>query len=230
MRVLAIGDIHGCVTAYDVLLTLVQPKPSDLVVTLGDYIDRGPDSKGILNRLLRLSRSCRHIAIAGNHDLMMLNARNGPTEFEEWYGCGAKNTLRSYGADPNWDTFAASVPDEHFRFIGDRCVSYYEIDTHFFVHANAYPDYPLDEQPDYMLHWQSLDPEMTRPHESGKTMICGHTSQKTGVPLVLDHAICIDTWVYGDTGWLTCLDVKSGKYWQANERGETQLGWIDELR
>jgi serine/threonine protein phosphatase 1 len=53
-------------------------------------------------------------------------------------------------------------------------------------------------------------------------MICGHSSQRSGRPLVLDHAICIDTWVYGD-GWLTCLDLDAELYWQANQRGETRM-------
>jgi hypothetical protein len=71
--------------------------------------------------------------------------------------------------------------------------------------------------------WETLEPATWRPHESGKTMICGHSAQRSGRPLVLDHAICIDTWVYGD-GWLTCLDVASEVYWQANERGESRMG------
>ena len=54
-------------------------------------------------------------------------------------------------------------------------------------------------------------------------MVCGHSVQPSGRPLVLNHAICIDTWVYGD-GWLTCLDVGSEVYWQANERGQMRVG------
>ena len=73
-----------------------------------------------------------------------------------------------------------------------------------------------------MLYWETLEAARWRPHESGKTMICGHSVQRSGRPLVLDHAICIDTWVYGD-GWLTCLDVEAEVYWQANQRGETRM-------
>jgi serine/threonine protein phosphatase 1 len=58
-------------------------------------------------------------------------------------------------------------------------------------------------------------------------MICGHTSQKSGRPLNLGHAVCIDTWVYG-RGWLTCLDVQTGKLWQANQAGETRTAWLDD--
>ena len=59
-------------------------------------------------------------------------------------------------------------------------------------------------------------------------MVFGHTAQKSGWPLTIGHAVCIDTWVYGPTGWLTCLDVDSGEVWQARENGETRTGWLDE--
>ena len=60
---------------------------------------------------------------------------------------------------------------------------------------------------------------------SGKTLVCGHSEQRSGVPLVIPGAIGIDTWCYGG-GWLTCLDVETGHYWQANEVGETREGDI----
>ena len=91
------------------------------------------------------------------------------------------------------------------------------------MHANVYPDLPFSEQPDDMLYWERLDPAAWRPHESGKIMICGHSSQRSGLPLVLDHAVCIDTWVYGK-GWLTCLEVGTETYWQANERRQKRTG------
>jgi serine/threonine protein phosphatase 1 len=66
------------------------------------------------------------------------------------------------------------------------------------------------------------------PHESGKIMVCGHTSQKVGRPRNVGHAVCIDTRAYGEVGWLTCLDVASGRYWQANQKGETRAGWLED--
>jgi serine/threonine protein phosphatase 1 len=59
-------------------------------------------------------------------------------------------------------------------------------------------------------------------------MICGHTSQKSGQPISLGYAICIDTWVYGK-GWLTCLDVNSGEIWQANQKGQLRTALIEEF-
>ncbi len=118
----------------------------------------------------------------------------------------------------------ASIPAAHWQFLENDCRSYYETETHFFVHANVYSNYPLADQPDNMLYWEHLD-NWSVPHESGKIMICGHTPQRTGIPLNLGHAICIDTHAYAG-GWLTCLDVAAGRYWQANEQGETRLGQI----
>ena len=66
------------------------------------------------------------------------------------------------------------------------------------------------------------------PHESGKIVVCGHTSQKSGVPRALPHAVCLDTWVYGN-GWLTCYDLGSGRIWQANQRGEACAAYLDEI-
>src|SRR5262245_38479045 len=116
MRTLAIGDIHGCLRAFDTLLELVDPHSDDLVVTLGDYVDRGPDSKGVLDQLLALRERCRLIALTGNHDLMMLAGREDPEHFGEWLSCGGKETLESYGVTPDWETFAPAVPGRHWRF------------------------------------------------------------------------------------------------------------------
>jgi serine/threonine protein phosphatase 1 len=227
MRTLAIGDIHGCLRALDLLLEIVQPQPDDVVVTLGDYVDRGPDSSGVLDRLIDLQSRCKYIALKGNHDIMMLKARDDPEEFKHWLSYGGRETLQSYGADPSWGGFAKSIPQPHWRFIAETCVAYHEIDAHFFVHANVYADAPLAEQPDYMLFWEKLEAFDHRPHESGKTMICGHSVQRSGLPLVIKRAVCIDTWVYGD-GWLTCLDVGSNKYWQANQRGQTRTDTLED--
>ena len=91
---------------------------------------------------------------------------------------------------------------------------------------SADPAGPGDKLAPAMIRGQKLD--APRPHVSGKTMICGHTRQENGLPCNLGHAICIDTWVYGD-GWLTCLDVEEGTCWQANQRGETRMLHLDDL-
>lgn len=93
------------------------------------------------------------------------------------------------------------------------------MDDHFFVHGGVDESIPLQQQSQVVMHWQKFPPN--GPHVSGKTMVCGHSPQKSGVPAALPHAICIDTNACRD-GWLTCLEVTTGHYWQANERGKVR--------
>ncbi|MGO8749348.1 MAG: metallophosphoesterase family protein [Thermoguttaceae bacterium] len=223
MRLLAIGDIHGCMASLAAIARAIPIGPDDLVVTLGDYVDRGPDSRGVLNWLIDRSRQRRLIALRGNHELMMLCARTDYAQMDEWLANGGDATLASYGGPDGRGTME-DVPQEHWDFLENYCRDWYETETHFFVHANAYPDVDLPDQPEYMLFWETFD--APPPHVSGKTMICGHTPQRTGRPKSIRHAICIDTRVYGG-GWLTCLEPATGRYWQANEAGEQRMDDLD---
>jgi serine/threonine protein phosphatase 1 len=219
-RTLAIGDIHGCLTALDTLLGFVQPQPDDQLVFLGDYVDRGPDSKGVLNRLIELHRTGRIVCLRGNHEVMMAGARGGRDDFRFWTNFGGIEALESYSTS---SISPDVIPWDHWNFIEKKCVDWYETDSHIFVHANLHPELPMTQQTTDWMHWEALNSNWHKPHLSGKTMICGHTQQRSGNPLVLERAICIDTWAFGD-GWLTCLDVETGEYWQANELGQTRTG------
>jgi serine/threonine protein phosphatase 1 len=224
MRTLAIGDIHGCLTALRTLLRLVAPVADDRLITLGDYVDRGPDSKGVLDLLARLYDGGQVIALRGNHDEMMVDARFGG-ERRMWLACGGVETLASYGhevSDRDYDR----VPDRHWQFLENDCRDWYETDTHLFVHGCVYADMPLAEHDSWVLLWQKLTGPID--HYSGKRLICGHTRQRDGLPLVYETTVCIDTGAYDEDGWLTCLHVETGRYWQANERGETRTGWLEE--
>jgi serine/threonine protein phosphatase 1 len=212
-RVIAIGDIHGCSTALAALLAAVDPTPDDTIVTLGDYVDRGPDSKGVLEQIIDLAGRCRLVPLLGNHEEMLLNARDDEESLEFWLDCGGAATIESYGCERQLDR----IPLEHIRFI-EECLPYYEIATHFFVHANYEPDRPLAEQDEYTSFWLSLRNVVPPPHESGKIAIVGHTPQADAEVLDLGHLKCIDTGcVYG--GWLTALEVVSGQTWQADRYG-----------
>ena len=216
-RVLAIGDIHGCLTALRTLDNHLVFGQDDLVITLGDYIDRGPDSKGVIDFLIELGKRTKLVTLRGNHEVMMLAARTqGLDYFEGWLSAGGEQTLASYKAESLTD-----IPEAHWRFLKST-VAIYETPAHFFVHANVIPQLPLREQRDDVIYWDRFEGREL-PHCSGKTMVCGHTSQQSGRPFDIGHAVCIDTWVYG-RGWLTCLEVKSGHYWQANQRGELREG------
>jgi len=211
-RIIAIGDIHGCSIALEALVKAINPQPDDTIVTLGDYVDRGLDSKHVLDQLIALSQRCHLVAILGNHDQTMLHARDGDFEFEVWMEIGGDAALDSYSSTGT----LSHIPIEHFQFL-ERCVSYFETDTHFFVHANYKPGLPLDQTDDHTLRWLSLRDFVPGPHCSGRIGLLGHTPQ----PDVLDlgHLICIDTGCCDD-GWLTALDVGSGHTWQVDDKGE----------
>jgi serine/threonine protein phosphatase 1 len=238
MRLLAIGDIHGCLRSLIALLDAVSPQPEDKIITLGDYVDRGPDSRGVLDHLIGLHDEGRLVALRGNHDLMMLEARHGRKR--NWLACGGRQALKSYGfteeeikilgGDPclyEVDDLMVKIPDRHWQFLEKDCKPWHETETHIFVHANLYPDVPMDEQPEFMLYWERLIEPC--PHVSGKVVVCGHTKQKSGLPLDLESTVCLDTGAYDD-GWLTCLDVQSGRIWQANELGKARTGWLQECK
>jgi serine/threonine protein phosphatase 1 len=225
MRTLAIGDIHGCRAALDHLLAFVDPKPGETIVALGDFVDRGPDSKGVIDKLIELHVAGQLVALRGNHEIMMLHALEGEMEhLSFWIACGGEAALESY-APEGQAPLIEHVPATHLHFIKHTCVDWYEMETHFFVHANVHPDLPLAEQKTAHLHWESFGVNWHRAHCSGKIMVCGHTQQRSGVPLNLGSAVCIDTAAYAG-GWLTCLDVTTGDFWQANELGQTRRGTI----
>lgn len=213
-RPIAIGDIHGCSLALDALLDAIKPRPEDVIVTLGDYINRGPDTRGVFVRLIDLGRRCRLVPLLGNHDQMLMEARSGKYPIYWLLDIGGTTTLDSYGPGRSLDL----IPDEHYEFL-DGCLDYFETDTHIFVHANYYPDIPMAEQPVGMLRWESLRDMTPGPHDSSKTAIVGHTSQKDGELLDLGHVVCIDTFCHGG-GWLTALDVLTGEVWQADREGK----------
>ncbi len=218
MRQLAIGDIHGCYRALEALAGQVVFTSADTIITLGDYVDRGPDSKKVVDFLIDLKKHATLVTLRGNHEVMMLQSRSSLSNYKDWLACGGAETLESYLADG-----LGGISEDHWNFIS-ATKPYHETERDFFVHANAYHDVPLADQPDYRLYWDKFDHQPR--HLSGKRMICGHTPQKNGEPLNIGHAVCLDTWVYNSSGWLTCLDLQSGTYWQANQKGETRSDFL----
>lgn len=223
MRVLALGDIHGCLRALHTLAEFVPFQADDQIVALGDYVDRGPDSRGVLDWVIERSLEDRCITLRGNHEVMMIDALTGRMKMEHWRQCGGDTTLQSYRRKGRGSVTVNDIPEEHLWFLTRELQPYHETSTHIFVHAHMLPDIPLEEQPDRTLYWERFD--WQAPHQSGKIVVCGHTAQSSGVPWNKGFAVCIDTWVYGE-GWLTCLDVASGQYWQANQLGETRTAQL----
>ncbi len=224
MRRLAIGDIHGCFQALQTLEQFVGIAEDDLVITLGDYVDRGPDSFAVVDWLMARARTGQLRPLRGNHEIVMLQARECEEDLENWKSMGGQATLDSYSHLGPGEL--VDVPGGHWDFLQHGLLDYYEQETCFCVHAAVHPDTPLHQQQGMWLHWGNFDTPMgiAAPHQSGKTMICGHASQKNGLPANHGHIICIDTYAHGG-GWLTCLDLDTHEAWQANQQGDTrQIG------
>ena len=217
-RTIAIGDIHGCSIALAALIDAIDLRPDDTLVTLGDYVDKGVDSKGVLELLLKLETRCQLISLIGNHDAVMLGAIDYQLSIEQWKAFGGSATLQSYGTSES----LKDIPVGHVKFLR-RCRLWHETLTHIFVHAAYDPERSLDQQNDATLLWQGIRDDVPGPHVSGKTAIVGHTSQKSGEIFDVGHLVCIDTNCWKG-GWLTAMDVDSRRVWQANERGWLRKG------
>lgn len=231
-RVFAIGDIHGCYKELVRLIGKIKPTKTDTLIFLGDYIDRGYDSRAVLNYIIELKNQCKVVALLGNHEAMMRDSfteQDKETRFKkvvQWCSNGGDKTLASYMMSSEDLLFADGLSDIympeslmlHLEFISSL-PTYYETNTHIFVHASPRLDIPLEFQPENYLIWRRaghLDEDMEYTHISGKTIVCGHTAQASGRPVMLsDKKIIIDSGCYA-TGWLTAMDVDSGHYIQAN--------------
>lgn len=224
MRLLAIGDIHGCATALQVLLSAVNLRPGDTLIGLGDYINKGPETKATLDQLIQLFDQNILIPLLGNHELKLLSAGQQGQPHNGIEVLVDRHTLSSYGEGGNPGTLA-SIPKAHWQFVQHHCLPWVETEDHIFVHATLDADKPLTGQPDTALFFDKLKAQ--KPHISGKTIICGHTPQRNGNPLNVHHAICLDT-AACEGQWLTCLNVLSGQVWQANQQREIRTSCIED--
>jgi serine/threonine protein phosphatase 1 len=222
-RIISIGDVHGCSAALAFLVRAIDPTALDTLVFLGDYIDRGPDSRGVLEQFIALAKRCTVVPLLGNHEEMVLAVLSGGrSEVRFWWTFGGDVALASYGWKGGPELSPADVrrliPAEHLEFF-KGCRDYYETVRHLFVHAYYDPHLPLHQQKGGGLRWASL-PSVPERYCSGKVAVVGHTPQKNGEVLDLGYLKCIDTFCHGG-GWLTALEVETGRrVWQANEAGE----------
>src|SRR2546423_12179825 len=99
-RTIAIGDTHGCPAALAALVGAIRPGPEDTLVPPGDYIDRGPDSRGVLDQLIALAGRCRLVPLLGNHEEMLIAAVRDPTALRGWLACGGGGEARPHGGGP----------------------------------------------------------------------------------------------------------------------------------
>lgn len=232
-RIIPIGDIHGCYDELVKLIDYIEPTPSDTLVFLGDYIDRGINSKAVLDLITELNERCTTIVLLGNHESMMREAFNLNHSVNDRLNCvkfwqknGGADTLNSYMFNiedlysPHFDE--SYIPDNiktHLAFI-ESMVLYHETESHIFVHATPFPDKPMEEQDEIDLVWRRagrVDAQHNYTHISGKVIVSGHTAQGNGLPLELSAKnIIIDSGCVW-TGWLTAMSIHDNNYIQASK-------------
>ncbi len=202
-RLLAIGDIHGCHGLLLRLLAEVRPSPADRLVFLGDYIDRGPDSRRVIETLLELRQQLpRTIFLRGNHEQMLLDYLDG-RDRPLFLANGGAATLASYRRQGK-----VEIPCSHRDFL--RTLPCLHREAGFiFVHAGLRPGVPIDRQTEDDLLW-IRDAFLASDADFGATVVFGHTPQSA--PLLRPGRVGLDTGaVYG--GRLSCCDLLSGRLW-----------------
>lgn len=220
MAIYAIGDIHGSINALKTIFNQGLIKKEDKVIFLGDYVDKGTDSKAVIDWLIEKSKVFDFKFIRGNHEIMMTTAKSSPDIFAEWLQYyGGATTLKSYAISDhkNWSD---KINKTHWDFI-DSCLHYFEIEDFIFVHAGLEKNKRLDEQNEHHLFWKKFETPVI--YNPTKTVICGHTSRKNGEIADFKHTICIDTFAHGGM-WLTSLNVKTGEFLKANNIGQIEKG------
>jgi calcineurin-like phosphoesterase family protein len=220
-RTFVIGDLHGCVEELDRLLDTCAPTSTDTVVFLGDYIDRGPSPRGVIDRLLRLrgeGPDC--VFLKGNHEDMFLAFLGYPGRYgEAFVSNGGAATLRSYGLpeDPA-AVEATALPPGHLEFLLGLRLQY-PCGRFLCVHAGLNPARPLHDQQDEDLLW-IREEFVLHPHSFPVTVVFGHSPHRE-VRLDLPYKIGLDT---GLVYWnkLSCLELTEKRLFQIR-RGERRV-------
>lgn len=220
-RTLVVGDIHGCLRALDAVLSAAAAGYGDTLVVLGDMIDRGPESLGVIEKLLDFKEKGKLVALRGNHEIMMVQAMKTGRD-GTWLKSGGLSTLKSMGYK-GFGPWRDLVPDAVHVFLHDECADFWENDRFVMSHAGFEAGLPLSDQPDSVLFWNSLESDPV-PHYSGKISVHGHTVMPGFQPMSWPHAWFLDTGVYLEGGWLTCVDLDTQEIWQGNQEGQTRAG------
>ena len=219
-----IGDIHGCLNELHCLIEDLPLERGDSLICLGDYIDRGPDSKGVVSYLLELQRispALEFIFLKGNHEDMLLSFLGLPGQYGDMFLYnGGQATLASYGLwsmTPTAEQALAAIPETHLDFYR-RLRNYYVVDHFLCVHAGIQPLKSLQDQTDSDLFWIRSE-FVHNTHTLPYTILFGHTPQND-VFFDLPFKIGLDTGlVYGNK--LTCLETEEKNLYQINRGART---------
>jgi len=201
-KTFVIGDIHGCYGALKALLEKINPDPDhDTLVFLGDYIDRGPDSKKVVSEVIDLQQSFpRVITLMGNHEQMFLSVLAGE-KYNFFLQMGGDKTLNSYNITPPYSqNIFEHIPLEHIHFF-QNLLLLWEDEHYIYVHAGLEPGIHLSQQSAHWCCWARTN-FIYSEFDFGKRVVFGHTPFEK--PYIDQYKIGIDTGkVYG--GELTCL-------------------------
>src|ERR1700730_7575962 len=223
IRIYAIGDVHGCADLLGQTLSSIDadlrayPIPRAVRVFIGDYIDRGPASSEVLDRLIIYGAAHECVFLKGNHDTYLLKFLENPGILGEWQQVGGLETLMAYGLRPSFNSSAAKqgelakaldsvLPESHRRFLSGLQLSF-SCGDFFFVHAGVKPGVPLSQQREEDLVWIRNEFICCK-KDFGKYIVHGHTPVLE--PDIRPNRINIDTGGYA-SGRLTCLRVELGE-------------------
>jgi serine/threonine protein phosphatase 1 len=215
-----VGDIHGCLDELVCLIDQLPLQQSDRLIFLGDYIDRGPNSKGVVSYLIKLQAQSNQelIFLKGNHEDMFLAYVGLPGQYGDMFLYnGGRATLESYGISPvsvpSQDTLPR-IPSDHIEFL-NHLQPYYLEEPYLCVHAGVNPLKPLENQTQDELLWIRNE-FIDNPHKLPYTVIFGHTPQKE-ILFHLPYKIGLDTGlVYGNK--LSCVELGEKVVYQIGRR------------
>lgn len=205
VRIYAIGDIHGCLGLLDQLLDRIEKdigttSAAPWLVFLGDYIDRGPDSLGVVSRLITLrSEKPNTCFLMGNHEQALLSFLSSPEQNEDWLHWGGDATLESYGVSGVWrrgmtelaTDLRSKLPQDHVNFFKNLELSKI-VGDYFFTHAGIKPGVPIDDQKASDLLWIRQEfHNMPRSLRPDQTIVHGHHPIKK--PYDAGWRIAVDT-------------------------------------
>jgi serine/threonine protein phosphatase 1 len=230
-RLYAIGDIHGRLDLLESLLKLIERDQENRweapvsLIFLGDYVDRGPDSKGVVDRLIQgFAPACSEIHIKGNHEELLLSFLEDPSHGSNWLRNGGEAALNSYGVNLDvppgafWDDedvlkeaaerFRAALPESHLRFYRELKL-FWRAGDFFFAHAGVKPDERLDQQKEEDLLWIRNEFLYSK-NDFGAVVVHGHTPAR--FPQNLPNRIGLDTFAVR-TGKLTAVGLEGAERW-----------------
>ena len=219
-RVYAVGDVHGRLDLLEGVLSRIDADresaaPNRVVeIFIGDYVDRGPSSRAVLDRLAQRVQTHGTVLLRGNHEDLLLQFLSEPTMLAEWQRLGGLQTLLSYGLKPPMNAstaqqielaaqFRDALPDAHKALLRNMPPSF-TCGDFLFVHAGVRPGVPIAEQSENDLLWIRDDFLLSKA-DFGKFIVHGHTPVVE--PDLRSNRINIDTGAYA-TGRLTCIRIE----------------------